>query len=134
VQLACLYQEGVELLLLGDQHSLKLLGESLQAGKAEMTVTLLEVPEEPWDGSLRSLVTRVTSGPVSIHHDRQTVTIGGGAEQLSLLGRNIAWFAEHANTKDSGDHIHLEHLRGSHDYYIAADALPLIVRLFDRSP
>jgi hypothetical protein len=133
VQLACLYQEGVQLELLGDPPSLEVLGKSLQAGEAEMAVELLAVPAAPWDGSLRSLVTQVTSGPVSIHHDGQRLTISGGAEPLSLLGRNISWFAKHADMSDPTDHIHLEHIRDS-DHYMGADALPLIVRLFDSSP
>jgi len=56
--------------------------------------------------------------------------VTGGTEQLALLGRNISWFAEHADTADPTDHVHLEHIRDS-DHYMAADALPLIVRLFD---
>jgi hypothetical protein len=132
MRLACLYQEGVQLELLGDPPSLEAFAESLQADEAEIVVELLAIPAAPWDGSLRSLVTRVTSGPVSIHHDGQTVTMSGGTEQLSLLGQNISWFVEHADTSDPTDHIHLEHIRDS-DYHIAADALPLIVRLFDSS-
>ena len=96
MQLACLYQEGVQLELLGDPPSLQELGKSLQAGDADMAVELLALPAELWDGSLRRLVTQFTSGPVSIHHHGQTVTISGGAEQLAPLGRNIRWFVEHA--------------------------------------
>src|SRR5439155_15721120 len=65
--------------------------------------------------------------PVSVQNDGQTVTISGGAKQLSLLGRNIAWLAEHADASDPSDDIHPEHIRDS-DHYIAAYALPLIVR------
>jgi hypothetical protein len=130
VALACLYQEGVQLELLGGARSLLALGKSLQAGAEDLEVELVALPAGPWDGALRKLATQVTSGPISIRQDGQTVTVAGGSKQLTLLGQNIAWFAEHADMSDPGDHIHLEHIRDS-DHYIAADALPLIVRLSD---
>ena len=132
MRLACLYQTGVQIELLGDRRSLLALGDALEGGQ-QLSVPLETVPAAPWDGALDHLVANTTSGPVAIDHDGRTVTLVGGAAQLAQLGRNIRWFADQADPSDSGDHIHLEHIPGG-DHYIGADALPLVVRLSEQSP
>jgi hypothetical protein len=126
------YQTGVQIELRGDPRSLLALGDALEGGE-QLSVPLGTAAVGPWDGVLNNLVTNTTSGPVAIHHDGRTVTLEGGAAQLAQLGRNIRWFADQADSSDSGDHIHLEHVPDS-DHYIGADALPLIVTLSEQSP
>jgi hypothetical protein len=128
--LAAVYQLDTQVEMSGDQRSLIQFADSLMTPTA-FEVPLVEVPLGPWDGQLRRLVVSVESGPLTVGHDGQTLTIAGGAEHLAVLRGNIRSFAKKADIADSDDHIHLEHMRDVDDYYIEKDALPLIVRICD---
>jgi hypothetical protein len=130
VKLACLYSEG-DVEILGDPSSLVAFGDSLRSLGPETNHELLDIPVGAADGCATRLVVAVTSGPASIHRYEDKLTISGGAGPLAILGRNIAWLGEHADDPDIGNHIHVEHLADTDDYYIASDSIPLVVSIRD---
>jgi hypothetical protein len=129
MKLASLYSDS-DVEIVGDPSSLLALGALLRSG-TETDLDLLDIPVDSGLRRASRLVVDVTTGPASIHYDRETVTISGGAGPLDILGRNIASLGERASEPDSGNHIHIEHLAGSDDWYVASDSMPLVVSLLD---
>jgi hypothetical protein len=72
----------------------------------------------------------LTSHPGAVHIEVQghRLVIGGGAEQLRVLAKNVASFATH---RDPGDHAHVEYYETPSDWtphYLAPGAEPLILK------